>query len=101
MLNQRRVVYIRLHDCKSFKGFFMNKMVTVVFDGGVLRPDVPLDLAPNTRYVITIQELPESSGDAWDILEAMMGTVDAPQDWSSEHDHYLYGTSKKANPDNP
>ncbi|MBW4686600.1 MAG: antitoxin family protein [Komarekiella atlantica HA4396-MV6] len=61
----------------------MNKMVTVVFDGGVLRPDVPLDLAPNTRYVITIQELPEPSGDVWDVLEAMTGTVDAPQDWSS------------------
>ncbi len=81
----------------------MNKRVTVVFEGGVLRPDVPLDLAPNTRYVITIQELKEtsSSGDAWDVLEAIAGTVDAPEDWSSEHDHYLYGTPKKATPDNP
>ncbi|MCC5603850.1 antitoxin family protein [Nostoc favosum] len=51
----------------------MNKRVTVIFDGGVLRPDVPLDLAPNTRYVITIQELKDtsSSGDAWDVLEAI------------------------------
>ncbi|MBE9000321.1 antitoxin family protein [Nostoc sp. LEGE 12447] len=69
----------------------MNKRVTVVFDGGVLRPDVPLDLAPNRRYVITIQELKEtsSSEDAWDVLEAITGTVDAPEDWSSE---------EKANP---
>ncbi|MCC5652059.1 antitoxin family protein [Nostoc sp. XA013] len=74
----------------------MNKRVTVVFDGGVLRPDVPLDLTPNTRYVITIQELKETScGDAWDVLEAIAGTVDAPEDWSSEHDHYLCGTPKK------
>jgi hypothetical protein len=45
----------------------MNKMLTVVFDGNVLRPDAPLDLTPNTRYVITIQELksPSPSGDAW------------------------------------
>ncbi|MBH8573246.1 antitoxin family protein [Nostocaceae cyanobacterium CENA369] len=80
----------------------MNKRVTVVFDGGVLRSDVPLDLAPNTRYVITIQELKEtsSSGDAWDVLEEMAGTVDAPEDWSSEHYYYLYGTPKKATPNN-
>ncbi len=32
----------------------MNKRVTVVFDGGVLRPDVPLDLAPNTRYLLPL-----------------------------------------------
>ncbi|MCW5318401.1 hypothetical protein GTQ43_33175 [Nostoc sp. KVJ3] len=74
----------------------MNKMVTVVFDGNVLRPDAPLGLTPNTRYVITIQELksPLPDGDAWDVLEAMVGTVEACEDWSSEHDHYLYGTPK-------
>ncbi|PSF37780.1 hypothetical protein C7H19_08875 [Aphanothece hegewaldii CCALA 016] len=33
--------------------------------------------------------------DAWDILENLAGTVDAPPDWSSEHDHYLYGTPKR------
>jgi hypothetical protein len=74
----------------------MNKKVTVVFDGNVLRPDAPLDLTPNTRYVVVIQELKEPSiaGDAWDVLEAMAGTIEAPPDWSSEHDHYLYGTPK-------
>jgi hypothetical protein len=33
----------------------MSKTLTAVFDGDVLRPDSPLDLKPNTRYVITIQ----------------------------------------------
>jgi hypothetical protein len=82
-----------------FQRFVMNKKVTVVFDGSVLRPDASLDLIPNTRYVITIQELEElsPSGDAWDVLEAMTGTVEAPSDWSSEHDHYLYGTPKQEN----
>lgn len=81
----------------------MEKKVTVVFDGSVLRPDTHLDLAPNTRYVITIQELNEASSppDAWDVLEAMVGTVEAPPDWSSEHDHYLYGTPKKGFLDTP
>lgn len=45
--------------------------------------------------VITIQEFsePPVAGDAWDVLEAMTGTIEAPPDWSSEHDHYLYGSN--------
>ena len=75
----------------------MSKTLTAVFDGDVLRPDSSLDLKPNTRYVITIESVEQSvaSGDAWDVLEAMTGTVEAPGDWSSEHDHYLYGTPKR------
>ena len=75
----------------------MNKTLTAVFDGDDLRPDSPLDLTPNTRYVITIQSVEEqqrAEKNAWDVLEAMTGTVEAPSDWSSEHDHYLYGTAK-------
>jgi hypothetical protein len=37
---------------------------------------------------------PAAEGDAWDVLEALTGTLEAPQDWASEHDHYLYGTPK-------
>lgn len=32
---------------------------------------------------------------AWDILESLTGTVNAPADWSLEHDHYLYGTPRR------
>ena len=78
----------------------MNKRLTTVaalYDGQVLRPEEPLDLEPNTRYIITIQ--PDSSqptgSNAWDILEHFAGTLDAPADWSAEHDHYLYGTPKR------
>ncbi len=31
----------------------------------------------------------------WDVLQDLSGTVEAPEDWSSEHDHYIYGTPKK------
>lgn len=68
--------------------------ITVVFDGEVLRPEEPVDLEPNTRYKVTIQPQPEFK-DAWDVLEHYAGTVDAPPDWSIEHDHYLYGTPKR------
>jgi hypothetical protein len=32
---------------------------------------------------------------AWSVLKTMMGTVEGPPDWSSELDHYLYGTPKR------
>ncbi len=77
----------------------MSKILTVTFDGSVLRPDIPLDLEPNKRYVITIvsEDINSSetkAADVWDVLEDLRGTVDAPEDWASQHDHYLYSTPK-------
>ncbi len=40
------------------------------------------------------QEHLQASGNAWDVLESVTGRVEAPTDWSAEHDHYLYGTPK-------
>lgn len=34
--------------------------------------------------------------DALSVLEALAGSIEAPADWSAEHDHYLYGTPKRA-----
>ncbi|HZF39798.1 MAG TPA: hypothetical protein VE715_13305 [Blastocatellia bacterium] len=75
------------------------KTLTVVFDGQFLRPDEPLDLEPNTRYVITIASQPEvtaNSAALWDLLEQVTGTINAPFDWAAEHDHYLYGAPKRS-----
>jgi hypothetical protein len=77
----------------------MNETVTVTFDGLTLHPDSPLSLEPNKRYRIKIiseeksQTTPQEN--AWDILERLAGTVDAPEDWSIQHDYYLYGTPKR------
>ncbi|MGM3308404.1 type II toxin-antitoxin system HicB family antitoxin [Anabaena sp. WFMT] len=39
----------------------------------------------------------EDEGNAWDVLEALTGTIEAQSDWSSQHDHYLYGNPKHDN----
>ncbi|MGC8638994.1 MAG: hypothetical protein ACP5XB_03840 [Isosphaeraceae bacterium] len=31
----------------------------------------------------------------WDILENLTGRIEAPTDWSAEHDHYLYGLPRR------
>lgn len=74
----------------------MNELIAVTFDGSVLKPDKPLKLERNKRYLITI--VPEEVApvqNAWDLSENLTGTVEAPEDWSAEHDHYLYGTPKR------
>ena len=80
----------------------MEKVLTVVFDGEVFRPEVPVDLKPNTSYQITIRDLPTTTNPAsvWDVLDKYTGSIEGPGDWSTEHDHYLYGTPKR-NPPEP
>jgi len=75
----------------------MSRTVHAIFDGKVLRPEEEVDLEPDTRYIITIERDERVEGDSlWDVLSKLAGTVEGPQDWSEEHDHYLYGTSKRA-----
>jgi hypothetical protein len=58
--------------------------------------ELPDDLQQQVlEFVETLrQQHIKISGNAWDILESLTGTVEAPADWSAEHDHYLYGTPK-------
>ena len=77
----------------------MQETLRVTFVGIVFHPEEKnLKLEPNQQYVIKIisqDKAPENDQNAWDILEEMAGTYAAPEDWSSEHDHYLYGTPKR------
>ena len=75
----------------------MTKTLTAIFDGEVLRPEEPIDLMPNVRYLVTVeQEVAAIEGEnAWDALARLTGTVEGPTDWAAEHDHYLYGTPKR------
>ncbi len=77
----------------------MRKTVTMTFDGQALRPEEPLGLKADTRYEVTIEAVDTTDGgleeDAWAELESLAGTIDAPEDWSREHDHYIYGVLKR------
>ena len=75
----------------------MVRTLTVVFDGEVLRPEDTIDLKLNGRYRVTVEDEVEISEEqsAWEVLEQLTGTVEAPEDWAAEHDHYLYGSPKR------
>lgn len=62
--------------------------------------DLPDNLQQQVlQFVTTLhQQYLQSSSNAWDVLESLTGNVEAPTDWSAEHDHYLYGTPKRQEP---
>ena len=77
----------------------MDKTATVLFDGEVLRPSGRPDLEPNTLYEITIRPTAAVKKEGQTLREffaEVAGTVEAPEDWSAEHDHYIHGSPKRA-----
>jgi len=75
----------------------MDKTAIVMFDGEILRPEGPIEMGPNTRYVIAYEApLPAAEPRSiWEVFKGMAGTVEAIPDWSEEHDHYIHGTPKR------
>jgi hypothetical protein len=83
----------------------MHITIDAVFDGEVFRPESSVDIKPNTRCVLTIEDSPHpdqpAPENAWQILERLAGTVDGPEDWAAEHDHYISGTPKRSCTERP
>ena len=75
----------------------MTKTLEAVFDGEVFRPESKIGLMPHKHYILIVSEKAEEPSDsnAWDILGRLTGSVEAPEDWAREHDHYLYGVPRK------
>ncbi len=66
--------------------------VEAFFDGTVLHPETPLELAPNTRVRIAIEAVlpPEEESPSF-LSVARSLQVEGPPDWSANLDKYLYG----------
>jgi len=77
----------------------MKRTITVVYDGEVLRPLEPVDLEPNTRWLITVEDTePVGADQAGDLpllkyLE-LARELDLPPDFASQKHHYLDGHPK-------
>lgn len=69
----------------------MSQIIQATFDGQVLRPEEPLELAPNTRVLITIEIDEQVSSNRGAFLrKARSLQVEGPPDWSEKLDQYLY-----------
>ncbi|MBV9211591.1 MAG: antitoxin family protein [Acidobacteria bacterium] len=69
----------------------MTKTLEATFDGKVLRPDEPLELAPDTRVKITIETADEPEPEKVSFLQtARTLNLEGPLDWSERFEEYLY-----------
>ena len=73
----------------------MTQTIEATFDGTVIRPDQPLELAVNTRVRVTIEPIAEISHPRHSFLHtAREIKIKGPPDWSTRLDDYLYGDVK-------
>jgi len=73
------------------------------YDGRVLVPDQPVDLPVGRRLEIQIVAAPNERTQRPGLLKQLAElahtlpeNLAAPSDGAAQHDHYLYGTPKKA-----
>ena len=79
----------------------MELTLEATFDGEVFRPDAPVDLEPNTKVKVIVEEpkklklveMPKNNkGEPYAFLKyARSVSIDAPPDFASNLDQYLYG----------
>lgn len=80
------------------------------FDGEKICPETPVNLPQNIRLRVTVKEpaeirpdpTPTDNSDNGEEPLGLFGrlfggeTIEGPEDWSRELDHYLYGTPKRS-----
>jgi len=70
----------------------MTRTLHATFDGQVLRPEKALDLSPNTRVLITIETIAETTPASQSFLKTSRSlNLEGPADWSERLEDYLYG----------
>jgi predicted DNA-binding antitoxin AbrB/MazE fold protein len=69
----------------------MSKTIEAFYDGEVLRPDEPLELQPNTRVRLTIDNLTTETRKPRSFLRTARSlNLEGPRDWSERIEEYLY-----------
>ena len=68
------------------------KTIDAVYDGQVIRPDLPLELEPNTRIRITVTTLKPGRAKKNSFLATARALkLKGPTDLAENLDQYLYG----------
>jgi hypothetical protein len=74
------------------QGDEMSTTIDAEYDGTVFIPICQVHLKKHGKYRLIIEEEsdPADNLTAWDILREHAGTIEGPEDWSENLDHYLY-----------
>jgi len=78
-------------------GTAMTTTIDAIYEGGVFKPEGPVDLKDKTRVHLVIEETAPPLADhddptGWKAIQSLIGIIkDAPPDLAENHDKYLYG----------
>jgi len=73
----------------------MSHRIHAIYDGEVLRPESPVDLEPNTRYLLVVEEekvngeIPEETPYPLSVIRSFATDMNVT-DLSVRHDHYAH-----------
>jgi hypothetical protein len=70
----------------SYRGHVKNGQITL---------DQPVALPEGAEVNVELVSNGQEQPTIWDKLRALAGTIDGPEDWAKNHDHYIHGTPKK------
>jgi len=56
--------------------------------------DEPVALPEGAEVNVDVVENGRSPATIWEKLLKLAGTVEGPEDWATNHDHYIHGTPK-------
>jgi hypothetical protein len=72
--------------------------ITAIVQNNTIK--LPVDVPDGTRVEVVLPQKtspaePKSAGSFFDTVRDLIGSVEGPEDWASEHDHYIHGTPKR------
>ncbi len=71
----------------TYRGHVKNGQITL---------DEPAPLPEGAEVQVEVVDNGEVRPTIWDKLLKLAGTVEGPEDWARNHDHYIHGTPKRS-----
>jgi hypothetical protein len=68
--------------------------ITATVENGTIKLPDGMNLPDGTKVEITVPEPERETSGKWMLKFA--GCIDGPEDFASEHDHYIHGTPKRS-----
>lgn len=62
---------------------------------GKIMLDEPVQLPEGAEVSVEVRDNCDAEPALWDKLRGIAGTVEGPEDWARNHDHYIHGATKK------
>jgi len=79
----------RYYPCVSITAIVQNNTIKL-----------PVDVPDGTRVEVVLPDESgngdmNSAGSFFDTVRELVGSIEGPEDWAAEHDHYVHGTPKR------